>query len=248
MIEWLITNHHYIPTSIISSFAFMTILISVLLSSKTSREETEDFTVAEWLIVALTNIMIACILAFFTSAFFMATISSNPVSSAEWKTIYDSTGSAAKTEIAKSLSEDQKISDTAAASIAANTSDPESKDVKIKLTYRMTSIGAGDEIGKRFAEIFSNIGDSGSRSISITASKSDYEKSEDFLLSKENLISNGDIVNSSKIVKIEIRTADYEETNFFGFKGRNDLYQPKEVRITLESNSNVQQEVDKIFE
>lgn len=248
MIEWLITNHHYILASIISSFAFMTILIAVLLSLKTSREETEDFTVAEWLIVALTNIMIACVLAFFSSAFFIATISSKLVSSAEWKTIYDSTGSAAKTEIAKSLSEDQKISDTAAASIAANTSDPESKDVKIKLTYRMTSIGAGDEIGKRFAEIFSNIGDSESRSISVTASKSDYEKSEDFLLSKENLISKGDIINSSKIVKIEIRTSDYMETNFFGFKGRNDLYQPKEVRITLESNSNVQQEVDKIFD
>ena len=248
MIEWLITNHHYIPTSIILSFAFMTILISVLLSLKTSKEETEDFTVAEWLIVALTNIMIACILAFFTSAFFIATISSKPVSSEEWKTIYDSTGSAAKTEIAKSLSEDQKISDTAAASIAANTSDLESKDVKIKLTYRMTSIGAGDEIGKRFAEIFSNIDESESRSISVTASKSDYEKSEDFLLSKENLISKGDIVNSSKIIKIEIRTDDYMETNFFGFKGRNDLYQPKEIRITLESNSNVQQEVDKIFE
>lgn len=248
MIEWLITNYHYIPASIISSFAFMTILIAVLLSLKTSKEETEDFTIAEWLIVALTNIMIACVLAFFSSAFFMATISSKPVSSTEWKTIYDSTGYAAKTEIAKSLSEDQKISDTAAASIAANTSDPESKNVKIKLTYRMTSIGAGDEIGKWFADVFSNLKDSDSRTISISASKSDYEKSEDFMLSKENLISNGDIVNSSKIVKIEIRTADYEETNFFGFKGRNDLYQPKEVRITLESNSNVQQEVDKIFE
>ena len=248
MIEWLITNHHYIPASIISSFAFVTILISVLLSLKTSKEETEDFTVVEWLIIALTNIMIACILAFFSSAFFMATIYSKPVSSAEWKTIYDSTGSAVKTKIAKSLSEDQKISDTAAASIAANTSDPESKDVKIELTYRMTSIGAGDEIDKWFADVFSNLKDSDSKTISISASKSGYEKSEDFLLSKENLISNGDIINSSKIVKIEIRTADYMETNFFGFKGRNDLYQPKEVRITLESNSNVQQEVDKIFE
>lgn len=248
MIEWLITNHHYIPASIISSLAFMTILIAVLLSLKTSKEETEDFTVAEWLIIALTNLMIACILAFFTSAFFMATISSKPVGSLDWKTIYDSTGSAAKTEIAKSLSEDQKISDAAKTEIATNTSDPESKNVKIKLTYRMTSIGAGDEIGKRFAEIFSNLSDSESKTISVTASKSDYEKSEDFQLTKENLISNGDIVNSSKIVKIEIRTADYAETNFFGFKGRNDLYQPKEVRITLESDSNVQQEVDKIFE
>lgn len=248
MIEWLITNYHYIPASIISSFAFMTILIAVLLSLKTSKEETEDFTLQEWLIVALTNIMIACVLAFFSSAFFMATISSKPVSSSEWKTIYDSTGSAAKTEIAKSLSEDQKISETAAAAIASNTSDLESKNVKIKLTYRMTSIGAGDEIGKRFAEIFSNLKDSESKTLCVTASKSDYEKSEDFQLTKENLISKGDIVNSSKIVKIEIRTADYVETNFFGFKGRNNLYQPKEVRITLESDSNVQQEVKQIFE
>lgn len=248
MIEWLITNHHYIPTSIVSSF-ILTILVTLkILSSKESKEEIVYLTPKEYILIAITNIMIACILAFFTSAFFMATISSKPVSSAEWKTIYDSTGSAAKTEIAKSLSEDQKISDTAAASIAANTSDPESKNVKIKLTYRMTSIVAGDEIGKWFADVFSNLSDSESKTICVTASKSDYEKSEDFQLTKENLISNGDIVNSSKIVKIEIRTADYVETNFFGFKGRNDLYQPKEVRITLESNSNVQQEVDKIFE
>ena len=59
MIGWLITNHHYIPASIIPSFAFMTILIAVLLSLKTSKEETEDFTVAEWLIISLTNLMIA---------------------------------------------------------------------------------------------------------------------------------------------------------------------------------------------
>ncbi len=248
MIEWLISDYHYIPASIVSSFAFMTILIAVLLASRTSKEETEDFTLSEWLIVALTNFMIACILAFFSSAFFMTTISSKPVGSSEWKTIYDSTGSSAKAEIAKSLSEDQNISETAAAAIASNTSDPESKNVKIKLTYRMTSIEAGDEIGKRFAEIFSDLSDSESKTLRVTASKSDYEKSEDFILTKENLISKGDVINSSKIVKIEIRTADYVETNFFGFKGRNDQYKPKEVRITLESDSNVQQEVDKIFE
>lgn len=236
MIEWLITNYHYVPASIVLSFALTIGVLALLLSFEDVKEETVDFTVSQWIFVALNNIMIACILAFFSSAFFMATISSKPVSSAEWKTIYDSTGSAAKTEIAKSLSEDQKISDTAAASIAANTSDPESKDVKIKLTYRMTSIGAGDEIGARFADIFSNLNDSDSKIISITASKSDYNKSEDFLLSKENLISKGDIVNSSKIVKVEIRTADYMETNFFGFKGRNDLCQCNEVRITLESD------------
>ena len=248
MIEWLITNHHYIPTSIVLSFALTILVTSKILFSKESREETVYLTPKEYLLIAITNITVACILAFFTIAFFLVMISSKPVSSAEWKTIYDSTGSVTKTEIAKSLSEDQKISDTAAASIAANTSDPESKDVKIKLTFRMSSIEVSDEIGARFADIFSNLSDSDSKTISVTDSESDYKKSEDFELLKDNLVSNGDIDKSSKIVKVEIRTADYMETNFFGFKGRNDLYQPKEVRITLESNSNVQQEVDKIFE
>lgn len=247
MIEWLISDYHFIPASIVLSFAFIAVMLFWLLSLEDVKEDTARFTLIEWSMLALSNIMIACVLAFFLSAFFIATISSKPVGSSEWKTIYDSTGSAAKTEIAKSLSEDQKISETAAAAIATNTSDPESKNVKIKLTYRMTSIEADDEIGKRFAEIFSNLKDSESKTISVAASKSDYEKSEDFQLTKENLISNGDIVDSSKIVKIEIRTADYVETNFFGFKGRNDQYQPKEVRITLESDSNKNQEVDKIL-
>ena len=247
MIEWLISDYHFIPASIVLSFAFIAVMLFWLLSLEDVKEDTARFTLTEWSILALNNIMIACVLAFFSSAFFMATISSRPVSSSEWKTIYDSTRSAAKTEIAKSLSEDQKISETAEAAIATNTSDPESKNVKIKLTYRTSSIESDDEIGKRFAEIFSSLKDSESKTISVTASESDYKKSEDFLLSKENLISNGDIVNSSKIVRIEIRTADYVETNFFGFKGRNNQYQPKEVRITLESDSNKKQEVDKIF-
>lgn len=247
MIEWLISDYHFIPSSIVTSFAFTAVTLFWLLSLEDVKEDTARFTLIEWSMLALNNIMIACVLAFFSSAFFIATISSKLVSSSEWKTIYDSTGSAAKTEIAKSLLEDQKISENAAAAIATNTSDLESKNVKIKLTYRMTSIEAGDEIGAKFADILSNLSDSDSKTISVTASESDYKKSEDFLLSKENLISNGDIVNSSKIVKIEIRTADYVETNFFGFKGRNNQSQPKEVRITLESDSNKKQEVDKIF-
>ena len=203
MIEWLISDYHYIPASIVLSFAFIAVMLFWLLSLEDVKEDTARFTLTEWSILALNNIMIACVLAFFSSAFFMATISSKPVSSSEWKTIY-----------------------------------PNEQNVKIKLTYRMTSIEADDEIGKRFAEIFSNLSDSESETLRVLSSKSDYKDSEDFLLSKENLISDGDIVNSSKIVKIEIRTSDYVETNFFGFKGRNDQYQPKEVRITLESDSN----------
>ena len=203
MIEWLITNHHYIPTSIVLSFAFTIGVLALLLSLEDAKENTARFTLREWSMLALNNIMIACILAFFSSAFFMATISSKPVSSAEWKTIYSN-----------------------------------EQNAKIELTYRTSSIEVSDEIGARFADIFSNLNDLDSKTISITDSKSDYKKSEDFLLSKENLILKGDIVNSSKIVKVEIRPADYMETNFFGFKGRNDLCQCNEVRITLASNSN----------
>lgn len=213
MIEWLITNYHYVPASIVLSFAFTIGVLALLLSFEDVKEDTARFTLTEWIFTALNNIMIACVLAFFSSSFFMATISSKPVSSSEWKTIYSN-----------------------------------EQNAKIKLTYRTSSIEVSDEIGARFADIFSNLSDSDSKTISVTDSKSDYKKSEDFLLSKENLISKGDIVNSSKIVKVEIRPADYMETNFFGFKGRNDLCQCNEVRITLESDSNKKQEVDKIFE
>lgn len=208
MIEWLITNYHYIPTSIVLSFAFTIGVLALLLSFEDIKEETARFTLTEWIFTALNNIMIACVLAFFSSAFFMATISSKPVSSSEWKTIYSN-----------------------------------EQNAKIELTYRTSSIEVSDEIGARFADIFSNLSDSDSKTISVTDSKSDYKKSEDFELLKDNLVSNEDIDKSSKIVKVEIRTADCMETNFFGFKGRNDLYQPKEVRITLESNSNTKQEV-----
>lgn len=212
MIEWLITNYHYVSASIVLSFAFTIGVLALLLSFEDVKEDTARFTLTEWIFTALNNIMIACVLAFFSSAFFMATISSKPVSSSDWKTIYSN-----------------------------------EQNAKIELTYRTSSIEASDEIGARFADIFSNLNDSYSKTISVTDSKSDYKKSEDFELLKDNLVSNGDIVNSSKIVKVEIRPADYMETNFFGFKGRNDLYQPKEVRITLASNSNTKQEVNKIF-
>ena len=206
MIEWLISDYHFIPVSIVLSFAFIAVMLFWLLSLEDVKEDTARFTLSEWSILALNNIMIACVLAFLSSAFFMVTISSKPVSSSEWETIYSN-----------------------------------GQNVKITLTHETSSIEADDEIGKRFAEIFSNLSDSESKTLRVSSSESDYKKSEDFLLSKENLISDGDIVNSSKIVKIEIRTADYVETNFFGFKGRNNQSQPKEVRITLESDSNKKQ-------
>lgn len=86
------------------------------------------------------------------------------------------------------------------------------------------------------------------KTVSIKASKSEYAKSKDFELSKDNIVSNGDIDRSSKIVKVEIRSADYVETEFFGFKGSNRYMKSDEVRITLGNDTKVQKEVNEIFE
>ena len=245
MIEWLITDYHFIPTFFVISLILLSVLFAIIMSRSAF---ADSFKLSELAVIAFLNLVMSTVTTLLISVLVLTLTSTKPVSSSEWKTIYDSTGSAAKTEIAKSLSEDQKISDTAAASIAANTSDLESNSVKIKLTYRMTSVDAGRQIGERLADVFSNLSDSGSKTVSISASKSDYEKSKDFELSKDNLVSNGDIDKSSKIVKVEIRPADYVETNFFGFKGTNKSIKPNEVRITLDNDSTVQQEVKQIFE
>ena len=248
MIEWLITDYNYIPVSIILSLVVVTILFAIFLANDNFDFHTQKFSIFDWMLVALFDILMSGFISFFIISSLFVSITVKPVGSSEWKTIYDVNQSSDKTEIAKSLVEDQKISEFTSAAIAANTSDPESNSVKIKLTYRMTSVNADSEIGERFANVFSNLKNSESKIISITASKSEYEKSKDFVLTKDNLIAHGDIAKSSKIVKVEIRTADYVETRFLGFKGTNKYIKPNEVRITLDNDSTVQQEVDKIFE
>ena len=245
MIEWLITDYHFIPT-----FFFMFLILFAVMSAVIMSKSAyaNSFKLSDFAVIAFLNLVISVLTTFFVSVLILTLTSTKPVGSSEWRTIYDSTGSAAKTEIAKSLSEDQKSSKLAAAAIAANTSDPESSKVKIKISYRMSSVETGQEIGERFADVFSNLTDHQSKTVSIKASKSDYSKSKDFELSKENLISNGDIVKSSKIVKVEIRSADYIETEFFGFKGSNRYMRSDEVRITLDNDTKVQKEVNEIFE
>lgn len=251
MIEWLITNHHYIPVIAISSLTFMSFVIYLFLryddDLKFITISSDDL--AKLIVI---DIGLSSIMALFLIVSLTVTINSKPVGSKEWKTIYGATVTdSAKLEISKSLTEDLKISETASVAMTPNLNASESKtseDVKIRLDYDSSSAEAGGEIGVEFAKIFSNLIDSESKTIYVTASKSDYEKSKRFELSKDNLISKGDIVKSSKIVKVEIRTADYIETNLFGFKGRIDTYQPEEIRITIESDSNAKQEVDKIFE
>ena len=250
MIEWLITDYHFIPILIVLSLTIATVVIALVMSSEDAYPNVITFKISDWFMIAVLDLAFSSILSFFMIVAMITCISAKPVEVSDWKTIY-SNGSAQsfdKTEIAKSLSEDQKISETAAAAIASNTSDPESNGVTIKVSFRQHSAYAGDQIGESLADVFSNLSDSSSKTVSISASKSDYEKSKDFKLTKDNLISNGDIDKSSKIVKVEIRTADHVETNFLGFKGTNKYIKPNEVRITLDNDSTVQQEVKQIFE
>ena len=245
MIEWLITDYHFIPTSFFACLLFFTVILSAIMSRSAY---ASSFKLSDFAVIALLDLVMSIVTTFFASILVLTLTSTRPVGSSEWKTIFDSTGSAAKTEIANSLSEDQKSSELAAAAIASNTIDPESGKVKIKISYRMSSVEAGNKIGERFADVFSNLTDRQSKTVSIKASKSEYAKSKDFELSKENLISNGDIDKSSKIVKVEIRSADYVETELFGFKGSNRYMRADEVRITLDNDTKVQKEVNEIFE
>ena len=247
MIEWLITDYHFITISFFTCLMLFTIILATIMSRSAY---ANSFKLSDFAVIALLDLVISIVTTFFVSVLILNLTSTKPVGSSEWKTIYDSTGSAAKTEIAKSLSEDQQSSELTAAAIAANTSDPESSKVKIKIkiSYRMSSVEAGNEIGERFADVFSNLSGHQSKTVSIKASKSEYEKSKDFELSKDNLVSNGDIDRSSKIVKVEIRNADYVETDFFGSKGKNHYVEPREVRITLDNDTKVQKEVNEIFE
>lgn len=177
-------------------------------------------------------------LTFFFVSFFSYTIVLKPNLSSEWKTIYDSnTNQSNATEIEKSLSDSQKTSETS-----------EDRSVKINISYGLYSVEVGKDIGEKFADVFSNLSDSKPIDLSLRASKSDYDKSKNFVLFKESLISNGDIVKSSKIVKVEIKNSEYLETEFFGFKGTNQYAVHNEVRITLDSDTSVQKEVNEIFE
>ena len=245
MIEWLITDYHFITTSFFTCIVFFAVILATIMSRSAY---ANSFKLSDFVVIAFLNLVMSAVTTFVISVTISMFTSTRPVGSSEWKTIFDSTGSATKTEIAKSLSEDQKSSELAAAAIDANTSDPESSKVKIKISYRMSSVEAGNEIGERFADVFSNLTDHQSKTVSIKASKSEYAKSKDFELSKGNLVSNGDIDRSSKIVKVEIRSADYVETEFFGFKGSNRYRKSDEVRITLDNDTKVQKEVNEIFE
>lgn len=238
MIEWLITDNNFIFASLAFSLIIVTIAIAWFLARDESSGYVATFSFSDWALVSLLDIIISLVLTFFFVSFFSYTIVLKPNLSSEWKTIYDSTADHSNAlEIAKSLSDGQKASETS-----------EDQNVKINISYGLYSAEAGNEIGEKFADVFSNLSDSKPIALSLGASKSDYEKSKNFVLFKESLISNGDIVKSSKIVKVEIKNSEYLETEFFGFKGTNQYAVHNEVRITLDSDTSVQKEVNEIFE
>ena len=252
MIEWLITDNNFIFASLAFSLIIVTIAIACFLARDESSGYVATFSFSDWALVSLLDIIISLVLTFFFVSFFSYTIVLKPNLSSEWKTIYDSTADHSNAiEIAKSLSDGQKASETSSDSIASNLSESETSEdqnVKINISYGLYSAEAGNEIGEKFADVFSNLSDSKPIALSLRASKSDYEKSKNFVLFKESLISNGDIVKSSKIVKVEIKNSEYLETEFFGFKGTNQYAIHNEVRITLDSDTSVQKEVNEIFE
>lgn len=238
MIEWLITDSNFIFASLTFSLIIVTIAIAWFLARDESSGYVATFSFSDWALVSLLDIIISLVLTFFFVSFFSYTIVLKPNLSSEWKTIYDSTADHSNAlEIAKSLSDGQKASENS-----------EDQNVKINISYGLYSAEAGNEIGEKFADVFSNLSDSKPIALSLRASKSDHEKSKNFVLFKESLISNGDIVKSSKIVKVEIKNSEYLETEFFGFKGTNQYAVHNEVRITLDSDTSVQKEVNEIFE
>lgn len=182
MIEWFITNHHYVPVLAVFSLTFVSTVIYLFLryddDLKFITISSDDL--AKLIVI---DIGLSSIMALFLIVSLAVTINSKPVSSAEWKTIYDATvDDPAKSEISKYLTEDQKISETASVAMTPNLNDSESKtskDIKIELSADDGSLAeAGGEIGVEFAKIFSNLIDSESKTIYATASKSDYEKSK----------------------------------------------------------------------
>lgn len=238
MIEWLITDNNFIFASLTFSLIIVTIAIACFLARDESSGYVATFSFSDWALVSLLDVVISLVLTFFFVSFFSYTIVLKPNLSSEWKTIYDSTADHSNAlEIAKSLSDGQKASENS-----------EDQNVKINISYGLYSAETGNEIGEKFADVFSNLSDSKPIALSLRASKSDYEKSKNFVLFKESLISNGDIVKSSKIVKVEIKNSEYLETEFFGFKGTNQYAIHNEVRITLDSDTSVQKEVNEIFE
>ena len=204
MIEWLISDENIM-------IVMFLLLLSFLLLSMFNHDYLDS---PKRSLKYLTRFLGVTIL---TLAITIGEIRSVPVSSHQWKTIYQN-----KDEV----------------------------DVYLKykrhgfLIISKSSFKSGDQLGEDFSVFKEN------HKLEMVASKNGFEKSKTVLLSKENIISDSEISENSKIVKIEYRKIDYYESSLRSYRGKRSIgSMPEyEVRVTLEKDTTARNELDKLLD
>ena len=112
------------------------------------------------------------------------------------------------------------------------------------LIINSSSFKSGDQLGEDF-DVFKE-----NHELEMVASKNGFERSKTVFLSKENIISDSEISENSKIVKIEYRKVDYYETRLKSYRGKRsvDSKHEYEVRVTLEKGAATGKELDKLLD
>ena len=112
------------------------------------------------------------------------------------------------------------------------------------LIINNSSFKSGDQLGEDF-DVFKE-----NHELEMVASKNGFERSKTVYLSKENIISDSEISENSKIVKIEYRKVDYYETRLKSYRGKRsvDSKHEYEVRVTLEKGAATGKELDKLLD
>lgn len=204
MIEWLISDENVMIVMLLLLSSFLLLLMfnhDYLDSPKRSLKYLTRFLGVTILTLAVT----------------ISEIRSVPVSSHQWKTIYQN-----KDEV----------------------------DVYLKykrhgfLIIGKSSFKSRDQLGEDFSVFKEN------HELEMIASKNGFERSKTVYLSKENIISDSEISENSKIVKIEYRKVDYYETRLKSYRGKRsvDSKHEYEVRVTLEKGAATGKELDKLLD
>ena len=204
MIEWLISDENIM-------IVMFLLLLSFLLSSMFNHDYLDS---PKRSLKYLTRFLGVTIL---TLAVTISEIRSVPVSSHQWKTIYQN---------------------------------KDGVDVYLKyerrgfLIINKSSFKSGDQLGEDFNVFKEN------RELEMVASKNGFEKSKTVYLSKENIISDSEITENSRIVKIEYRKVDYYESSLRSYRGKRSIgSMPEyEVRVTLEKDTTARNELDKLLD
>lgn len=204
MIEWLISDENVMIVMLLLLSSFLLLLMfnhDYLDSPKRSLKYLTRFLGVTILTLAVT----------------ISEIRSVPVSSHQWKTIYQN---------------------------------QDEVDVYLKykrrgfLIINNSSFKSEDQLGEDF-DVFKE-----NHELEMVASKNGFERSKTVFLSKENIISDSEISENSKIVKIEYRKVDYYETRLKSYRGKRsvDSKHEYEVRVTLEKGAATGKELDKLLD